>query len=390
MKEAFKNKKLINVIAYFGVIVFSIVFIFFGNKIASKNFTLANSGDIKSYKATVTRILSSETTETKVSGENPVEGFKILFKARILDGNIKGKEVIAEQESTVFTPIQLKKVEQGDKIILIKNDALDGRFILEEYVRFDYILILGAIFLGGLIIFGKLKGLNTIISLCFTCLSVFIVFIPAVLSGKNIYFWSLLICIFTIIMTLVIINGVNKKTWVSMLGCIGGLLCSGIIAVVMDRVMKLTGYLNEESIFLIQLNPENPINLRAIIFAAILIGSMGAVMDVAMSVSSSLYEISQQVENSTFYSLFRSGINIGRDMMGTMANTLILAYIGSSLPMVLLLVSYTESYVELFNKEMIIVELLQSLAGSTAILLTIPLTAVISGIIYTRIKSKKE
>lgn len=385
-----KNKKVMNVAIYIGTIVFSIIFIFFGNKIASKDFVSANSGEIKSYKASVIRILSSETTETKVSGENPVEGFKILFKARILNGDLKGEEVLVEQESTVFAPTQLKKVEQGDKVIIIKNDALDGRFILNEYVRFDYILILGVIFLGGLLVFGKMKGLNTILSLCFTCLSVFLVFIPAVLSGKNIYFWSLLICIFTIGMTLIIINGANKKTWVSMLGCIGGLLCSGIIAVIMDRVMKLTGYLNEESIFLLQLNPENPINLRAIIFASILIGSMGAVMDVAMSVSSSLYEISEQVENSTFYSLFKSGINIGRDMMGTMANTLILAYIGSSLSMVLLLISYTESFIELFNKEMIIVELLQSLAGSTAILLTIPLTAMISGIIYTRTKGKKE
>ncbi len=384
-----KNKRLMNILIYLGIIIFSVIFIIFGNKIASKDLYVSQSGEITSYKAEVINIVSSEITETVITGNEPVEGFKILFNAKIKSGDLKGKEVLAEQESTVFSPSQLKKVEEGDKVIIIKNAALEDKFILNEYVRFDSIIVLGIIFLLGLIIFGRFKGLNTIISLCFTCLSVFLVFIPAVLSGKNIYLWSVIICIFTIVMTLIVINGINKKSWVSMLGCAGGLLCSGLIAVIMDKVMHLTGMLNEESIFLIQLNEKNPIDLRAIIFAAILIGAMGAVMDVAMSVSSSLYEISQQVEKSTFYSLFKSGINIGRDMMGTMANTLILAYIGSSLSMVLLLISYTESYLELLNKEMIIVEFLQALSGSIGILLTIPLTAAISGIMYTSKKSKR-
>lgn len=384
-----KNKKLMNILVYIGIIIFSVFFIIFGNKIASKDLYISQSDEITSYKAEVTNIVSSEVTETTITGNDPVEGFKILFKAKIKSGDLKGTEVIAEQESTVFSPSQLKKVEKGDKVIIIKNAALEDKFILNEYVRFDSIVVLGILFLMGLIIFGRFKGLNTIISLCFTCLSVFLVFIPAVLSGKNIYLWSVIICIFTIVMTLIVINGINKKSWVSMLGCAGGLLCSGLIALIMDKVMHLTGMLNEESIFLIQLNEKNPIDLRAIIFAAILIGAMGAVMDVAMSVSSSLYEISQQVEKSTFYSLFKSGINIGRDMMGTMANTLILAYIGSSLSIVLLLISYTESYLELLNKEMIIVEFLQALSGSIGILLTIPLTAAISGIMYASKRSKQ-
>lgn len=384
-----KNKKLMNILVYIGIIIFSVFFIIFGNKIASKDLYISQSNEITSYKAEVTNIVSSEVTETTITGNDPVEGFKILFNAKIKSGDLKGTEVIAEQESTVFSPSQLKKVEKGDEVIIIKNAALEDKFILNEYVRFDSIVVLGILFLMGLIIFGRFKGLNTIISLCFTCLSVFLVFIPAVLSGKNIYLWSVIICIFTIVMTLIVINGINKKSWVSMLGCAGGLLCSGLIAVIMDKVMHLTGMLNEESIFLIQLNEKNPIDLRAIIFAAILIGAMGAVMDVAMSVSSSLYEISQQVEKSTFYSLFKSGINIGRDMMGTMANTLILAYIGSSLSIVLLLISYTESYLELLNKEMIIVEFLQALSGSIGILLTIPLTAAISGIMYTSKKYKQ-
>ncbi len=378
-----KNKKL-NIIVYFSVIIFSVLFVILGNKIASQNLKISQGEGITSYQVKVTDIVSSEITETELSGTDPIEGFKIIFSAIVKSGDLKGKEIIAEQESTIFSPSQLKKVEVGDKVIVIKNAALDDRFILNEYVRFDGIVFLIALFFAGLIIFGKLKGLNTIVSLCFTCLSVFAVFIPAVLSGKNIYLWTIIICAFSIVMTLVLMNGINKKSYVSILGCVGGLLCSGVVALIMDRVLRLTGLLNDESLYLLQLNISDPIDLRGVIFSAILIGAMGAVMDVSMSVSSSLYEISCQVENSTFSSLFKSGINIGRDMMGTMANTLILAYIGSSLSTVLLLVSYTESYLELFNKEMIIVEFLQALSGSLGMLLAIPLTSAISGLLYTR------
>ena len=181
------------------------------------------------------------------------------------------------------------------------------------------LLILGGVFFLLLLVFGRMKGLNTIISLTFTVLAIFTVFIPSILSGYNIYLMSLVTCFFTIIMTLLITNG-----------------------------------------------------------------AMGAVMDVAMDISSSLYEIRLHARDIGFTSLVKSGIRIGRDVMGTMANTLVLAYIGSSLCSILLLITYSSSLRELLNRESIVVEILQALIGSTAILLTIPLTAMVCGVMYTQ------
>jgi len=113
------------------------------------------------------------------------------------------------------------------------------------------------------------------------------------------------------------------------------------------------------------------------------VGSLGAVMDVAMDISSALYEIREHMERVSFHKFVRSGITIGRDIMGTMSNTLVLAYVGSSLSTVLLLTTYVTSMDELLNREIIIVELMQALIGSTAILLTIPLTAIVCGLIYS-------
>ena len=154
----------------------------------------------------------------------------------------------------------------------------------------------------------------------------------------------------------------------------------------MDNIIKLTGYVDENSVYLVYLNEENPIDLKAIIFSSIIIGAIGAIMDVAVDISVALKEIADKVKDSSFHSIVKSGLTIGRDILGTMSTTLILAYIGSSLSVVLLLVAYNSSLTYLFNREMIVVEILQALVGSLGILFTIPLTSIICGILYTRNK----
>ena len=167
-------------------------------------------------------------------------------------------------------------------------------------------------------------------------------------------------------------------------------MVAGILSVIMDHLMKLTGYLDEETLYVSLLNETNPIDLKAIIFAAIVIGAMGATMDVAMDITSALFEIKQKVPDISFWHLVQSGFTIGRDIMGTMANTLILAYIGSSLTTVLLYVSYQASLTQMLNRELIIVELLQSLCGSIGILCTIPITAFIAAGLCCGLPSKRQ
>ena len=128
------------------------------------------------------------------------------------------------------------------------------------------------------------------------------------------------------------------------------------------------------------------LDLRAIIFGAIVVGAIGAIMDVAVDISSALNEVASKIEKPTFSELYSSGMNIGRDVLGTMANTLVLAYIGSSLSVVILLVAYNNSLFYIFNREMIVVEVLQAMVGSFGILATIPFTSVASAFLYSRNK----
>ena len=162
----------------------------------------------------------------------------------------------------------------------------------------------------------------------------------------------------------------------------GFLALAGILTVIMDQSMMLTGVLDENSVILHGLKPENPLDLRAIIFASIIIGAVGAIMDVSISIAAALAELKEKVPDIGFKELLQSGMTISRDIMGTMANTLILAYIGGFMSGVLLMVAYNSSMLDLFNREMIVVECLQSLVGSLGILMTLPFTSLICAVLF--------
>ncbi len=374
-----------HIILYLLTIIISGALIFLGSRVTIKNVVLPSmTNDIETERAEVITVTGREVIDYEMSGDDQMQQEIITFRAKIIGGPNRGKIVTAIQDLNDFTAIKLKAVEPGDRIILYSGiTIMDTSYVLGDYLRTDVLIVLCIVFFLLIILFGRRKGLNTIVSLVFTCLAVFAVFIPSIFAGYNIYRWSIATCIFIIIMTLLIVNGGNRKTLAAILGCSGGVLVAGLLTIIMSGLLNLSGYLDNESVYLVYLNSENPIDLKAIIFAAIIIGAMGAIMDVAMSIASSLQEINEQAKTSTFSSLFKSGLTIGRDIMGTMANTLILAYIGSSLSVVLVLIAYNTSLMGLLNREMIAVEILQALVGSIGILSAIPLTAFVSGLLYT-------
>ncbi len=308
---------------------------------------------------------------------------RIEFDAVILRGPHKGEIISAQQLIDNVSTLGVQPVEIGDKLFIYSpSDGSDGIWNAGDYYRSGQIGLLLAFFCLALLLFGQKKGFNTMLSLAFTCAAVFLVFVPSILAGKNPYLWSCLICLYIIGTTLALVSGFSRKSLASALGCSGGVLVAGVMTVLCSLTMKLTGFLDDDSLYVYLMNPDQPIDLKAIIFAANIIGALGATMDVAMSLSSSLHELSEQAPDISFTKMFRSGIHIGQDIMGTMANTLVLAYIGSSLSTVLLFVSYQASLLQLLNRELIIVELLQALSGSIGILFTIPISAFVSSLLY--------
>ncbi|MDO4581024.1 MAG: YibE/F family protein [Bacillota bacterium] len=379
-----KNVRARKALLYIFTLLFSALYIYFGNAYAQTGMVAVAEQQTPSVRARIVEISDYVEEENASAYEEQVVVYKTYFRAELLQGEQRGELVDCLQ--TVYSNFYPRQelVEQGDKLLIYESAGGETPWLMLEYYRTDALLILGALFVLAVILFGRFKGLNTIISLAFTCLAVFSVFVPAILSGKNIYIWTVITCLYIIVMTMLLINGADRKSFVAGAGCFAGVAAAALITLIMDKFLMLTGMIDDDTLYLLTLNVENPIDLRGVIFAMIAVGALGAIMDVAMDIASSLREIHFNSPQLAGRGLIRSGFNIGRDVMGTMANTLVLAYIGSSLCVTLLLVVYNPSLQELFNMEMIIVEVLQALAGSFGILLTIPLTSMIGAAVYTR------
>ena len=366
---------------YIGILVISISILFIGNRLSGDRPEPDIGFEFETYElvfytGVVTRVI--ERSETRVFGLPRVS---IFFDARITSGPRRG-EVVAVEQILNNPLVNEREVETGNRVLLVYDERRD-RYFFANYLRINYVAILGLVFVVLVILFGRRKGFNGIVALGITCMAIFWVFVPAILAGRNIYAAAIIVCVFSIISTLLMVIGANKKALCAMLGCLGGLFAAGLLMLVMDTVLRLTGALNEEIQILLLLPAQTPINLRALIFAGVILGAVGAIMDVAMSIASSLWELRQAGDVSDFNSIVKSGITIGKDILGTMLNTLILAYIGSSLSLILLITVHSPSLIELLNMEIIIVEFLRALVGSFGMLLAIPLTAGACGWLYT-------
>ncbi|MBP5328614.1 MAG: YibE/F family protein [Spirochaetaceae bacterium] len=354
--------------------------------LAQQNGWVSCTGKIISVEDTKVVYYEDENTNLKQT--------LILFRVLLTGGKNRNKEVLALQTIDDFVAIKAKQVEAGDRVIVLNTGAPEDvtdfeqiirnpAYFFEEYNRIPYLVVLFFIFAFLIILFGGGKGIKTLISLLLTCIVIFFYFIPSVFSGVSLYKSSLFVCLYSLITTILIISGYTKKSFIAIAGCSGGLLCAALLTVIMTKCLKLNGFLNNESVYLLSILPKGSSNLVSVIFASITIGSIGAIMDVSMSLASALNELAVTVPDISFKQLLKSGFEIGKDMMGTMANTLILAYIGGSLSFVLVLVAYNTSYLGLLNHQMITVEILQGLAGSIGILCTIPFTTILAAVIYS-------
>ena len=345
--------------------------------------------DFVTMKGRVTEIADVQE-QSFTLGDTTYTDRTIFFRVELLNEYREGEIITTQQNLDPLLSYTTKEVEVGDLVMIYEyHNELGYSYAFGDYWRSDALIWLLVLFCGAVILFGRLKGLNTLLGLGITCLFVFLVFVPSILAGQNIYVWSILTCLYSIVTTLLIVNGYDRKSYIAAAGCFGGVLIAGLLTAAMNAIMNITGLVDEQAMYLNDLAGGLTIDLRAVIFAAIIIGATGAVMDVAISIASSLYELNDQLENPTFRTLLRSGFTIGRDMMGTMANTLVLAYIGSSLATVVLIVAYNASLTSIFNKEMIVVEVEQALVGSFGILSAIPLTSLLAAWFYPLGRKKR-
>lgn len=371
-----------NSAVYVITIVASLLFILIGNR-AFSNYSIESYDDIDVYKAKVVSINTVEDVPGFFEGD---VDRNIFFTAKILNGAEKGTTVPGVQRISSMIAIQDKEIDKGDRVLIAytvgsESDELEWLFV--SYNRVNTLAYLCGAFLLLIVLIGRLKGVQTILALSLTCLMIFLVYIPSILSGVNVYISTIAVSAAIILASLLLINGANKKTLCAVAGNLSGVIIAGLLALFMNSTLKLTGIIDEHYVYLTYVNADNPLNLISIIWGGMVLGSLGAVMDVAMSISSSMHELAEHMSRRSFSKMLRSGMNIGRDVIGTMTNTLILAYIGGSLALVLLLIVHTKNTLYLLSMEMIAVQVVQSVVGSMGILFAVPFTTLFAAFVYT-------
>lgn len=374
-----------NNILYVAVVITAVLLLIIGHKVTTEGKEIFGKfAGARVEPAVVQEVLFEERKDYDIGYET-----QVYFKAKMTSGENKNEVLTVRQFLDSFYTVPIKPVEQGDKV-MISYVPYGGQeiWVFQEYNRSGPILVLLCAFVVMLMVFGGKKGVATIISLALTFGCVFYYFVPAILSGQNIYLSTIMVCLYVITVTLVLVNGFNFKSLAAGAGCLGGLLVAGILFFISNNFLSLTGMLDEDSAYLTMMGI--PFDLVALIFSGILIGVLGGVLDVGVSIGASLSEIYPEGENHEFRDIIRSGMNIGRDILCTMTNTLVLVYMGGALSLTLLLTVYSNSFLELINRETILVEILSALLGSMGLLFTIPLTTFFYAFWTTRKPAHKD
>lgn len=236
------------------------------------------------------------------------------------------------------------------------------------------IYLFAGLYLLLLCVIGGKQGIRGSLGLIFTFISVIFIYIPLIYRGFSPFWVAVFVCVITTVITMYLIGGAGRKTVCAIGGTVAGVLCAGVTAILFSKASGISGYNVSDIETLLTLWNTEGIQVGGLLFSGLLISALGATMDVAMSVSSAMEEIIQQNPALTRKQLWLAGMRVGRDMMGTDSNTLILAFAGTSSSTLLLDYAYDLPYQQIINSNNIGIAIMQGLSGSFGIVLSVPLT----------------
>ena len=334
-------------------------------------------------KATVTKITKDNLEE---DGERYGNQEVVL---KIKTGSYAGKELsaISPNGNLFGAPCTV-----GLDVVAIVSANDGGEPVVtvysrdREYVVYAFV----ALFVIMLWLVGGKKGIKSAVCLALTFVLTIFVYFPLVYRGFSPFWAAAIICVLSTVITIFFVAGANVKSVSAIAGTAFGVLVAGVLALIFGQLAGINGYNVSEVESLLFIGQNIPINIGGLLFSGILISTLGAVMDVGMSLASTIDEIHEKKPELSVSELFRSGINVSRDMMGTMSNTLILAFVGGSIVTLMIDYCYDLSYYQLINSNNICIEIMQGISGTIGIVLTVPFTSLLTAVMIKKYHKKKE
>ena len=370
------NKYKKDIITITVTVILGILIVFSSKLIFTNGFLLDKlSAGVEYYEAEIVNVIKENLQDDKYIEEIELGYQQVSVK--ILDGPyVENQYEITNNVSRLYNTV----VKKGDKVIVAMY-FMDNKLndvAISSFKRSTSLSIMVILFLLVILLVGGFKGLKSIVALLFTMICIIFLMVPLMLRGVSPIISAIIIAIISTSITLVLVSGTNKKTLSAIIGTLIGVLIAGVLAYIFGETTNLSGINMSEAESIMYIAETTNLKINGMLFAGILVSALGAVMDVAMSISSSIFEISSIDKAMSIKALFKSGMNIGRDIIGTMSNTLILAFAGGSINVLILLYSSNMPANRLLNLDILGTELIQGLAGTIGIILTVPATAIIA------------
>ena len=348
-------------------------------------YTSSDTSGIEYEVGRVTGILEDNTTV-----DEDMDGIwrgSMELQVEILTGRYKGKTASV---TNYFSSLYNVRVAQGDKVSVRIDTGADGAYQVSiyNYYRVPWLVGCIAVFLLLLIAIGGKKGAKSAVGLIFTMVCIIWILLPLSLKGYSPLAVTVFLVLLCNLLTFFLIDGIQIKTVVAAAGSVCGVLAGAAFSLIAQALTSVTTYQMDEAETLLLISGDTGLEIKDLFLCGILIACMGAVMDVAMSIASASAELHSLNPELGAKELFRSGMNIGKDAMGTMSNTLILAFAGNSLNMMLMIYSYGVSFQQLMNTDFVAIEIIRSIAGSIGIICTVPLVAFIAAAVFGKRRKK--
>ena len=347
---------------------------------------LSGQAPNQNYDVVHGKILS--IADEQLSEDPYIKGMKIgrqYLQVKVTRGEYKGKVFEVQNSMSRFFNYHAKA---GMDMLFTVRVEEGGAYRVEMYgysrERFVYMLI--ALFFAILVIVGRKKGFYAVLSLVFTAIIIIFFMIPKIIAGHSPIQAAVITAAVTTAVTITMVSGVNVKSLAAVNGIVLGVAAAGAISVTAGKIAHITGLQTQYASEMIYLSQEIGIRVPELLFAGVIIASLGAVMDVGISIASSVFEVHSVNPKLRLAALYKSGMNVGREVIGTMSNTLILAFAGSSLNTLIIIVLYKLPHIRLINLDLVSVELIQGISGSIGIILTVPITAFCAAFLAARKK----
>ncbi len=333
--------------------------------------------------------LKAKVTNIVSEGEVINNDHKNLYqdiKVRVDNGKIISVHVGDPQTLT-----QDQKLKVGDSVILFERTEINGKKIFQIYdkYRFNNVLLIMGLFAILVIIVAGIKGLGSLIGLSTSLATILIFIIPQILAGHDPLIISIIGSIFILLVSTYIAHGISKQTSVALISTFIALFITAAIAIFFTSLSKLSG-IGDEDIASLQIGTTSIINLKGLFLAGVIIGTLGALNDVTITQAATVFEFAKSEPSIKLNHLVKKGFNVGREHILSLVNTLVLAYAGSSLFIFIFLVlnPVKVPYWVILNTETISGEIVSTIAGSTGLILAVPIATFIASWVALKYKYK--